>query len=82
MSEAADTSGEGAFGAAFVHTIVFLLLLVLTLGLVPSLSGCASSSSSAGDYYYSTGSIHRDSYPRAYGRGGYYGYGRPGRYRY
>lgn len=57
-----------------------IVLLVLAGGLLPSLSGCANSSSNAGEYYYPTGSIHQDAYPRAYGRGGYYGYGRPGRY--
>ena len=57
-----------------------IVLLGLAAGLLPCLSGCASSTSDGGEYYYSTGTIHRDAYPRAYARGGYYGYGRPGRY--
>ena len=59
-----------------------VVLLGLAAGLLPALSGCANSSMNAGEYYYPTGSIHRDAYPRAYARGGYYGYGRPGRYGY
>ena len=59
-----------------------LALLGRAAGLLPSLTGCANSASNAGEYYYPTGTINRDAYPRAYGRTGYYGYGRPGRYRY
>ena len=48
-----------------MKTILAIALLGLAAGLLPALSGCANSSSNAGEYYYPTGSIHRDAYPRA-----------------
>jgi hypothetical protein len=55
-------------------------LLLLAAGcLLAPISGCASGGSSG---YYDRGTIHRDSFPDTYGRGSYYPYGRPGRYRY
>ena len=58
-----------------------LLMLALVAALVLPV-GCASSNYSS-SYYQRSGSIHRDSFPRTYGYGyggGYYRYGRPGRY--
>lgn len=56
-----------------------IVLLALVAALLSSLSGCASYSDDGGAYYYSTGTIHQDAYPRAAAYGGYYGYGRYGR---
>jgi hypothetical protein len=55
------------------------LLLLAALSLLAPISGCAGAASSG---YYDRGTIHRDSFPDTYGRGSYYPYGRPGRYRY
>jgi hypothetical protein len=56
------------------------MVLVLALVLTTQTTGCASSGKPSDDYYRRRGSIHADSFPGTYSRGGYYGYGRPGRY--
>ena len=57
-------------------------LLLLAAGcLLAAISGCAGAGAGSSGYY-DRGTIHRDSFPGAYGQGSYYPYGRPGRYRY
>lgn len=65
-----------------------VLLSTAIAGLLALASGCASSGGSSRrstDDYYGRGTVHADSYPATYGRGGGYRYGRygrPGRYNY
>ena len=62
--------------------LVTMLAGLIALLVVGAGFGCASSGGSSGssDVYHRQGSIHRDSFPGAYGGARYGGYGRYGRY--
>jgi len=65
-----------------MNSCTAILLAMATAALFAMTVGCASSGGSSrrsADDYYGRGTVHQDSYPYTYGRGGAYGYGRYGR---